>query len=134
MARTFLSLALFAAVTFAVAGLVTGAPWLVRPTPGLPALPLGNLAIWVAMVATAVIVRLWAPAGPWILRANGLLVLALAWLPVSRLLAGDWQNNFEGGLAWAVWRAYTAGLGLALIGGLLAVLVMRITGQDMKPR
>ena len=134
MPRIALSLVLLALVAAVVGSLVGGAAWLEVPTPGLPALPVGNAATWAAMIAVATLVRLWAPAGPWVLRANVLLGLALAWLPLSRLLAGNWANNFAGGPAWATWRAYTAGLGLALVGGLLAVLVMRITRQDMKPR
>ncbi|MEJ2534678.1 MAG: hypothetical protein P8008_04255, partial [Gammaproteobacteria bacterium] len=90
------------------------------------------LASWSAMIAMAVLARLWAPPGPWVLRANVLIALALAWLPVSRMLAGDWNLNFDGGPRWSAWRAYTAGLGLALVGGLLAILIARVTGGPAK--
>ena len=132
MPRSLLSLALFAVVAVTLAGLVTGAQWLTRTTPGWPALPLGNLASWSAMIAMAVLARLWALPGPWVLRANVLIALALAWLPLSRMLAGEWALNFEGGPRWATWRAYTAGLGLALVGGLLAILIARVTGGQAK--
>lgn len=134
MLRLTLSLALFALVVAVVSALVTGASWLEFPAPGWPALPLGNLASWLALIATAGLVRLWAPTGPWITRANVLLALALAWLPLSRLLAGNWALIFDGGPGWSAWRALTAGLGIALAGSLLAVLVMRITGQPMERR
>ena len=81
-------LALLVPVVIAATGLLTGAAWLVRPTPGWPGLPLGNLLTWLALVALAMLTLDQANHK----RRTGLhryalvlLVLALGWAPLGYL-------------------------------------------------
>lgn len=87
----------------AAAGLLTGADWLQRPTPGWPALPLGNLATWLALVSLALLVLDQAKHK----QRTGLrrfsyvlLGLALAWAPLGYLASGNWRFAFAGDQTW----------------------------------
>lgn len=93
-----------------VHGLVTGAGWLLAPTPGVPALPLGNSATWGVLVCLAALVLLRRPAG-WLRRSAWLAAaLALSWGPVGYLLAGNWRFSFEGGRDGTGWWYYCVAL------------------------
>lgn len=96
-------------------GLVTGAQWLTLPTPGVPALPLGNSATWGAQICLAGLVLLRRPKG-WLRRSAALgMALALSWGPAGYLLAGNWRFSFEGG---------RDGTGWWIASGALAVLLL----------
>ena len=95
---TLLAIAAFAAIS-----LVRGASYLDAMLPG--GLPLGNALTALGLCAAAgVAVGLSAPGT--VLRLASLVSLlgAVAWLPVSVVLAGNLQLNFSGerGLAWMV--------------------------------
>jgi hypothetical protein len=104
------ALALLAFVLAAWA-LSTGSPWLGAPV--VLGIPAGNLLAWLMMVSL--------PLAGWVLlrrgqfrRPAGILVLMGAlWLPVSMLLAGNVQLNFQGGGLSLTWLAYT---GACLVG------------------
>ena len=87
----------------AAVGLLTGARWLMLPTPGWASMPLGNLATWLALVCLALLVldqaRNKHRAG---LRrvALVLLGLALAWAPLGYLASGNWRFSFSGDDTW----------------------------------
>jgi hypothetical protein len=131
-------LILLTPVVIAVSGLLTGAAWLVRPTPGLPALPLGNLAIWLAFVSLALLVLDQAShkrRNGLRLTGLGLLVLALAWAPLGYLASGNWRFVFSGDRTWL-----DVGIGPGLqswwaISGTLAgvLLVSAIVALLLKP-
>ena len=94
---------LLAIAAFAVISLVRGASYLDAMLPG--GLPLGNALTALGLCAAAgVAVGLSAPGT--VLRLASLVSLlgAVAWLPVSVVLAGNLQLNFSGerGLAWMV--------------------------------
>jgi hypothetical protein len=93
----------------AVGGLLSGRPWLGDPT-HLSGIPAGNLLAWVAAVALPVAARMVAPAGRLRQLAAALVIAALAWLPVSVLLAGNVALNFQGGGRFLAWLVYTGAM------------------------
>lgn len=115
------TLAALLCVGLATAGLIGGADWLTATVPGLPGLPLGNLATWLGLVSLAwLALRM---AGPGRLRgmAQWLLALAGAWLPLGALIAGNWALSFRGNGGFYVWAGATALLALTAVLTLLAV-------------
>lgn len=106
-----------------VAGLVTGATWLVRPTPGWAGMPLGNLAIWVTYVLLGVVLLDQARRvrRPGLARLSfGLLLASIAWAPIGYLASGNWGFNFTGSDAgyrgWWMFNGLLAGALLASLG------------------
>lgn len=91
-----LSWLLLAPVCFTVIGLLTGADWLVRPTPGWTALPLGNLATWGSFMCLGLFTLGRRPVGWRRILALVALVLAVAWGPVSRMVTGNWAFSASG--------------------------------------
>jgi hypothetical protein len=108
------------AFLLAAGGLLSGRPWLGNPT-HLFGIPAGNLLAWVAVAALPVAARMAARTGRLRQLAAALLIAALAWLPVSILLAGNVALNFQGGGRLLAWLAYT---GAMLV---LPVLLMAVT-------
>lgn len=89
-----------------VLSLLSGASWLLRPLPG--GLPLGNAVAALGLIALAALPWLASRAGTWRRRCATLtLIAALAWLPLSALLAGNLQLNFNNGRGPA-WLGLTA--------------------------
>lgn len=97
------------AFLLAAGGLLSGRPWLGNPT-HLFGIPAGNLLAWVAVVALPVAARMAARAGRLRQLAAALLIAALAWLPVSILLAGNVALNFQGGARLLAWLLYTGAM------------------------
>lgn len=96
-------ISLLVPIAIAAFGLVTGASWLSRPTPGWPAMPLGNLCTWLAFLALALMVLDQAHRKERLLLrhwARVLLVLAVAWAPLGYLASGNWQFSFSGDNTW----------------------------------
>jgi hypothetical protein len=84
--------------------LARGSPLLVLPLSETMGLPLGNLIVWLGMLALVLIIWFGSPGlrqpssatdrfyrGIWIV----LLLLALAWPFVSYTLAGNWEFSFR---------------------------------------
>jgi hypothetical protein len=101
--RSLLVPLLLCVFAFALASLLTGAPWLELRLPG--GLPFGN-ALVAAGLCAATGAALASSRTRSILRNAAWIALALAgaWLPVSLLLAGNVELNFDGerGVWW--WR------------------------------
>jgi hypothetical protein len=97
------------AFLLAAGGLLSGRPWLGNPT-HLFGIPAGNLLAWVAVVALPVAARMAARAGRLRQLAAALVIAALAWLPVSILLAGNVALNFQGGGRLLAWLVYTGAM------------------------
>lgn len=96
----------FSGVIFAaiLALLISGSPLLLKPTPGIAALPWGNLLVWVALLVW--VVFLWAlflplkpNSGPYLKRLaqvrNWSGLMAVLWFPVTALLAGNLRLSFS---------------------------------------
>ncbi len=84
-------------------GLITGADWLMRPTPGWSSLPLGNGVTWLALVCLALLVLDQAKHKHRVglQRFSFLLLgLALAWAPLGYLASGNWRFSFSGDDTW----------------------------------
>ena len=112
--RIFLIISLLIQVP-ALVLLATGSSFLLEPFLGT-ALPWGNLLAWLLLTLF--------PTNFLLIRRQGTVakvplmvfrfcviagfVLGLLWLPVSRLLAENWSNSFQGGgLNQQVWTYYT---------------------------
>ncbi len=109
-------LLLLAATAAAVASLVTGASYLGFVVSG--GLPVGNVIAAIALIAPAVLaVVVSAPGSALKTAALVMLCAALAWLPVSILLAGNLALNFSG------WRG-SAWMGFSLVTGLGVLCVL----------
>lgn len=106
-------------LTLTVSGLLSGAAWLLWPTPGWPDLPLGNFATWSSMVCIAAFVLLRHPGRRLKPLGQLALALALAWGPCGRILSGNWRFTFSGGIDGTLWWQLSAALG-----GLLIFLVL----------
>ena len=121
---------LLAPVLLTTLGLVQGADWLLRPTPGWNTLPLGNAAVWLSLVCLATLLvwqgrRRALPAWlRWLPPAG--LCLALAWAPIGYLASGNWRFSFSGsehGLQ--SWLLFSGVVVAALLAGLVAALLSR---------
>ena len=84
--------------------LTSGSQLLLRPTPGIAALPLGNLLVWIGLMAWvffwwAVFLPLRRCSTSWLrklaLVRNGSMLMALVWMPVTVLLAGNLRLAFS---------------------------------------
>jgi hypothetical protein len=119
--------ALLSWAPLALAALVSGRDWLTHDLPG--GLPLGNLLAASILCAPALVG--WLAARPRTrqrLWATMTLVAALAWLPVSMLLAGNVALNFSGerGAAWLGFSAVVViAVGVSLAWALFAGLRRR---------
>lgn len=101
-----------------------GLPWVEGSAVGT--LPNGNLLAAIALLAWPAAACLIAPADSGARRfALVALALALAWLPVSAMLAGNLALNFSGqrGSLWLGFTAFVMLLGLA---ALLASMLQRL--------
>lgn len=87
---------LLAPVSLTALGLLTGAAWLERPTPGWAALPQGNLATWGSLVGLGLFTLCRRPVGWRRTLALFALGLAVSWGPVSRLVTGNWAFSASG--------------------------------------
>lgn len=125
--RAFALGALLSWAPLALAALVSGSEWLGAELPG--GLPLGNLLG--ASILFAPALAGWLAARPRTrqrLWSTMTLVAALAWLPVSMLLAGNVALNFHGdrGVAWMGFSAVVViALGVSLAWALVAGLRRR---------
>lgn len=120
-------------ILFTAVGLTRGADWLVAPVPGLPGLPLGNLATWLSLVALAWLALLAVGSGrgrPW---SRVLLAAALAWLPVSALIAGNGSLSFRTETGWFAWIGYTVALVCSSVFALTIGLIRRLASRRQKP-
>ncbi len=116
--RLLLATLLVAITAFAVASLVSGADYLVWP---VGPFPLGNLLTALGLLGAPTAAMLYAGSRLWLRRLCLVAMgLALAWYPVSALLAGNLNLTFSGdrGLAW---------LALTGLSALLSLLVPLIT-------
>ncbi len=115
-------------VLITIAGLATGANWLVQPTPGWPALPLGNLATWAALVLLGLLMLLQAVRRQRVglaRIAGGLLALACAWGPIGYLASGNWRFSFTNSdNALGSWWLFTGLLAGSLLLGLALSLLL----------
>jgi hypothetical protein len=109
------ALAALLCIALTAIGLVRAANWLTVPVPGVPGLPLGNLASWLSLVSLAWLALGMAGEGRLRGVAMGLLVLACGWLPVAALVAGNWALSFQGGNGWYVLLGATALLVLSAV-------------------
>lgn len=118
---------LAAVFVLTLTALLRGVAWLDRPVPGAFGVPVGNL------VATASLASL--PGIVWIVaRRRSLLrrcaaattVLALAWQPVSTVIAGNVRNNFQGDDGrFEIWLTYTVAVAVA---GIVEIGVAMVRG------
>jgi|GEM_PF-6812842 len=105
--------------------LSSGASWLEQPLFAL--LPLGNLLAWLGLLALPTAVWLVAVPGRRLWQVARLLwCLALPWLAVSALLAGNLALVFSAGAQWQfqLWLLYS---GVSVCSGLLLVICYWIT-------
>ncbi|MEM1411733.1 MAG: hypothetical protein AAGH19_05175 [Pseudomonadota bacterium] len=102
-------------VLITIHGLVTAAPWLLRPTPGLSPLPLGNLAAWSSMLCLAGFVWLRRPRGA--LRRAAQLggLAALAWGFVGYFWSGNWRFSFQGSDGLGPWISLSVAIAVVLL-------------------
>ncbi|MGD9388092.1 MAG: hypothetical protein PVI87_07675 [Gammaproteobacteria bacterium] len=118
--------ALLAGTVLVVLALVNSWPLLLWRLPG--GLPLGNALVALALCAPAAAALLLSPPGT-LGRKLALVALfiAIAWLPVSVLLAGNLNLNFSGdrGHTWEVFTAVTALLAIVAIAWAVAQLAWR---------
>lgn len=105
---------LLAAALATLVALFSGADWLEAALPG--GLPLGNVLAALALCAPAATAALIARHGS-LARgvAVAVLVLGLAWMPVSLLLAGNPELNFAGGRG-GIWLALSLALAVCSYG------------------
>jgi hypothetical protein len=125
-------------VLVTIAGLATGANWLVQPTPGWPALPLGNLATWTALVLLGVLLLLQAARlrrGVFKRAAAGLLAMACAWGPIGYFASGNWRFSFTNSdNALGSWWLFTGLLAGSLLLGLALSLLPAPRDASPGPR
>ncbi len=125
MPRYLFSLLLFAYIGFAASLLIRGSDLLVYPLIEEPYVPLGNVLTWLMFIAFPLaILQLGPPKGRdrkiqdrvWKIMREALilnLILAFSWLPLSRIVSGNWSTSFRGGSdAGKYWWAFTYGLPL----------------------
>ncbi len=125
--RAFALGALLLWVPLALAALVSGSEWLGAELPG--GVPLGNLLA--ASILFAPALAGWLAARPRTrqrLWATMTLVVALAWLPVSMLLAGNVALNFHGERG-AAWLGFSAVVVVAVGVSLLWAVVAGLRGR-----
>jgi hypothetical protein len=136
MSRSLLLLLLFAYIGFAASLLIRGSDLLVYPLIEGPYVPLGNVLTWLMFIAFPLaILQLGPPKGPgrkiqdkiWTIMRGALilnLILAFSWLPLSRIVSGNWSTSFRGGSdAAEYWWAFTYGLPiLSLVMGTLLLI------------
>lgn len=109
-------------VLVTIAGLVTGADWLVRPTPGWSGLPLGNLSTWATFIILGMLLldqarRLRRPGFTGV--AAVLLAMAMAWGPIGFFASGNWRFVYTGtDHALGGWWMFSGLLAAALLTGL----------------
>ena len=119
--------ALLVGIALATLGaLFSGAGWLESTLPG--GLPAGNVLAALALCAPAAAAAVIARHGSLSRRlAVGVLVLALAWMPVSLLLAGNPELNFSSGRG-NTWLA----LSLALAACAYGVLAWSLAAATLR--
>ena len=130
--------------TAAVIGLLAGTVWVLVALHGswglllwrLPGgLPLGNALVALALCALPVAALLLSPPGSAGRKlALAALVVSIAWLPVSVLMAGNLNLNFsyDRGFSWALFTAATALLAILSLAWALAQLAWR-RFRDARP-
>lgn len=108
----------------AIYSLVSGAPYLETPLPG--GLPIGNVIAAVAFIAPAGAALALSRPGTWLRRfAATSFLVALAWLPMSIVLAGNLELNFNGSGGF-IWMNFTLAIALAAFGVLAWALISRL--------
>lgn len=125
IARRMIVLLLYLLVSVAAYSLISGASWLGESILGL--LPLGNLLAWFGLLALPTAVWLAAGPGSRLWQAARLLwCLALPWLAVSALLAGNLTLVFNAGAQWQfqLWLLYSS---VSVCSGVLLVICCWIT-------
>lgn len=104
--RGRVAFAMIALALLTLALLASGWGTLEAPLPG--GLPLGNALSAISMILAACAALVLSARGSWIrLYSNVALVLAVAWLPISIALAGNFDLNFSRSTGPA-WLAFTA--------------------------
>ena len=130
MIRKLVILLLVLLPAAAVLVFATGLPWLEGSAVGT--LPNGNLLAAIAMLAWPAAACLVAPAGSGARRfALAAFVLALAWLPLSAMLAGNLALNF-GGQRGSLWLGLTALVMILGLAALLASMARRLRRADAR--
>ena len=116
-------------VIITAAGLATAADWLLWNTPGIPGLPLGNAATWLALSCLAALVLLRRPRG--LLRFSALLalLLSLGWGFVGYFLSGNWRFSVGEGTDGTIWWRLTIATTLLLLVNLAWSLFPRARKQ-----
>jgi hypothetical protein len=110
--------ALLLVAVFSICSLLAGASYLDVWLPG--GLPLGNLLAAAVFSGPAGAAVLLAGRAKWVrLIATTVLLVSLAWLPVSIVLAGNAALNFSGGERGTIWAWFSAGLCIAVVAALL---------------
>ncbi len=112
--RLLLATLLVGTTVFAAASLVSGAGYLVWP---IGPFPLGNLLTVFGLVGAPTAAWLYAGSRAWLRRLCIVaIVLALAWYPVSILLAGNVNLSFSGnrGQPWLVLTGISSLLSLLM--------------------
>ncbi|MBB1062009.1 hypothetical protein [Marilutibacter spongiae] len=104
-----------------MAAVLSGAGYLERLLPG--GLPLGNALVALGLVAAAAAAWVLAPRRTWVAAASGIvLLLAVAWLPVSIALAGNLALNFSDDRG-STWWVFSLGLLLAILVSLAGAML-----------
>jgi hypothetical protein len=96
-----------------IGSLVAGAGYVEWTLPG--GVPVGNVLAALGLCAPAGAAWMVSPPASWARRfASIALGAAIAWLPVSVVLAGNLALNFSGGRG-TLWLAMSAGVGLVVL-------------------
>lgn len=115
--------------------LARNAGWLTEPAPGLPQWTLGTLGTWIMMGIWGWLA--WEGAVGFIAKtiAGFALALALAWVPVSALIAGNWAYDFEDADPWRfrLWMWLSVVTGAAGLVAAGAAVVSRWWRRDPPP-
>jgi hypothetical protein len=124
--RTAAVIALLAGTALVVFALANAWEGLLWSLPG--GLPLGNALVALALCALPAAALLLSPPGTIGRRLSLVsLVVSMAWLPVSVLMAGNPNLNFSGGsgFAWTVFTAVTALMAILSLAWAVAQLAWR---------
>jgi len=116
------------AFVLACTALVTGPPWLEKPS-FIFNIPAGNLLAWLMVFSPSFWVWISSRHSALLKPATMLLGCGALWLPVIMLLAGNINLNYSGGWQLIASVAYT---GICIIGPLVLILgwwVMRKGGM-----
>lgn len=125
--RVRIAVVLLALAAFAAYALLAGSPWIETSLPG--GLPLGNALAALLLCALAGAGLALSPKGTALRASAGVgLLVAIAWLPLSIVLAGNLALNFAGehGLAW-LW--FSAGIALYAVLVLSTAAISVVIGR-----